>query len=54
MHLVKTRVFRMNGRAFCIDMYVKEARAGGETEQRLYVLDARRRCYSVPLRAGHL
>jgi alkylhydroperoxidase family enzyme len=30
----------MNGCAFCIDMHTKDARAGGETEQRLYCLNA--------------
>lgn len=40
VHLVKARVSQMNGCAFCIDMHTKEARADGETEQRLYALDA--------------
>jgi len=40
LHLVKVRVSQMNGCAFCIDMHAKEARADGETEQRLYALDA--------------
>jgi len=40
LHLVKVRVSQMNGCAFCIDMHTKEARADGETEQRLYALDA--------------
>lgn len=40
VHLVKVRVSQMNGCAFCIDMHTKEARADGETEQRLYALDA--------------
>jgi AhpD family alkylhydroperoxidase len=39
-HLVKTRASQINGCAFCIDMHTREARAGGETEQRLYLLDA--------------
>jgi AhpD family alkylhydroperoxidase len=39
-HLVKTRASQVNGCAFCIDMHTREARAGGETEQRLYLLDA--------------
>jgi AhpD family alkylhydroperoxidase len=38
--LVKTRASQMNGCAFCLDMHTKDARAGGETEQRLYVLPA--------------
>lgn len=39
-HLVKLRVSQMNGCAFCIDMHWKDLRAAGETEQRLYGLDA--------------
>jgi AhpD family alkylhydroperoxidase len=38
--LVKLRASQINGCAFCIDMHWKDARAGGETEQRLYGLDA--------------
>lgn len=38
--LVKIRVSQMNGCAYCIDMHWKDARAGGETEQRLYGLSA--------------
>jgi AhpD family alkylhydroperoxidase len=40
MELVKTRASQLNGCAFCIDMHTKDARAGGETEQRLYALSA--------------
>jgi len=40
MHLVKVRASQINGCAFCIDMHTKEARAAGETEQRLYALNA--------------
>jgi len=40
IHLLKLRVSQINGCAFCIDMHWKDARAGGETEQRLYGLDA--------------
>ena len=40
LELVKTRVSQINGCAFCIDMHTKDARAAGETEQRLYALDA--------------
>ena len=40
MHLLKMRASQMNGCAFCIDMHSKDARALGETEQRLYELDA--------------
>jgi AhpD family alkylhydroperoxidase len=34
--LVKVRVSQMNGCGYCIDMHTKDARALGETEQRLY------------------
>jgi AhpD family alkylhydroperoxidase len=40
LHLLKMRASQINGCAFCIDMHSKDARAGGETEQRVYELDA--------------
>jgi AhpD family alkylhydroperoxidase len=40
MELVKVRASQMNGCAYCIDMHTKDARAAGETEQRLYALSA--------------
>jgi AhpD family alkylhydroperoxidase len=40
LELVKTRVSQMNGCAYCLDMHAKDARAAGETEQRLYLLAA--------------
>ena len=40
LDLVKTRVSQINGCAYCLDMHTKDARAVGETEQRLYVLAA--------------
>jgi AhpD family alkylhydroperoxidase len=40
LDLVKTRVSEINGCAYCIDMHTKDARARGETEQRLYALAA--------------
>lgn len=40
LELVKTRASQINGCAFCIDMHTKDARAAGETEQRLYGLSA--------------
>ena len=40
LHLLKTRASQMNGCAYCIDMHTKDARAVGETEQRLYALNA--------------
>ena len=38
--LVKMRASQINGCAYCIDMHSKDARAAGETEQRLYGLSA--------------
>jgi AhpD family alkylhydroperoxidase len=38
--LVLMRVSQINGCAFCLDMHSKDARAAGETEQRLYLLPA--------------
>ena len=40
LELVKTRVSQINGCAYCLDMHTKDARAAGETEQRLYLLPA--------------
>lgn len=40
LELVKLRVSQINRCAFCIDMHSKEARAAGETEQRIYGLSA--------------
>ncbi|HVP47434.1 MAG TPA: carboxymuconolactone decarboxylase family protein [Bryobacteraceae bacterium] len=40
LELVKTRASQINGCAYCIDMHTKDARAQGETEQRLYALSA--------------
>lgn len=40
LHLIKMRASQINGCAYCIDMHSKDARAGGESEQRLYALDA--------------
>ena len=38
--LVKIRASQINGCAYCIDMHTKDARLGGETEQRIYALNA--------------
>jgi len=38
--LVKLRASQINGCAYCIDMHYKDARAAGETEERLYMLSA--------------
>ena len=40
LHLVKMRASQLNGCAYCLDMHSKDLRAAGETEQRLYLLDA--------------
>jgi AhpD family alkylhydroperoxidase len=40
MELVKIRASQINGCAFCLHMHTREARARGETEERLYLLDA--------------
>jgi AhpD family alkylhydroperoxidase len=40
VHLLKMRASQINGCAYCLDMHSKDARAEGETEQRLYGLDA--------------
>jgi AhpD family alkylhydroperoxidase len=40
LHLIKMRASQINGCAFCLDMHSLDARAAGETEQRLYTLDA--------------
>jgi len=39
-HLIKIRASQINGCSFCIDKHTKEARAIGETEQRIYALNA--------------
>jgi AhpD family alkylhydroperoxidase len=38
--LIKIRSSQINGCAFCIDMHTKDARKAGETEQRIYALNA--------------
>jgi AhpD family alkylhydroperoxidase len=40
LDLVRMRASQINGCAYCLDMHSKDARAAGETEQRLYGLDA--------------
>ena len=40
IELVKTRASQINGCAFCINMHTQDARKHGETEQRLYLLNA--------------
>lgn len=40
LDLVRLRASQINGCAYCLDMHMKDARASGETEQRLYLLSA--------------
>jgi len=40
LELVKMRASQINGCAYCLDMHSKDARAAGESEQRIFVLDA--------------
>ena len=40
LELVKIRASQINGCAYCLDMHTKDARALGETEQRIYTLSA--------------
>jgi len=39
-NLIKVRASQLNGCSYCIDMHTKEARADGESEQRLYLVSA--------------
>ena len=40
LNLVRLRASQINGCAYCLDMHSKDLRAAGETEQRIYLLDA--------------
>jgi len=40
IELVKIRASQINGCAFCLHMHTRDARAAGETEERIYLLDA--------------
>ncbi|GAB3918071.1 carboxymuconolactone decarboxylase family protein [Mucilaginibacter boryungensis] len=40
LHLLYFRVSQINGCSYCLDMHSKDLRAAGETEQRLYMLNA--------------
>src|SRR5260370_38398492 len=51
-HLVKMRASQINGCAYCLDVHSKDARALGETEQSLYVLEARQAPPFYPGREG--
>jgi AhpD family alkylhydroperoxidase len=44
LHLIRLRTSQINGCAYCLDMHWKDLRAIGDTEQRLYSLDAWREC----------
>ena len=54
LELIDFRVSQINGCAYCLDMHSKDLRAAGETEQRLYLLDAWRESpfYTEPERAA--
>jgi AhpD family alkylhydroperoxidase len=54
LDLIRMRASQINGCAYCLDMHSKDARANGETEQRLYGLDAWRETpyYSARERAA--
>jgi AhpD family alkylhydroperoxidase len=54
LELVRMRASQINGCAYCLDMHSKDARANGETEQRLYGLEAWREApyYSARERAA--
>jgi AhpD family alkylhydroperoxidase len=54
IELVRMRASQINGCAYCLDMHSKDARRGGETEQRLYLLNAWRESplYSARERAA--
>src|SRR4051812_26947639 len=55
LELVKLRASQINGCAYCIDMHAKDARAAGETEQRLYALSAwRETSFFTPRERGAL
>src|SRR5204863_860917 len=54
LDLIRMRASQLNGCSYCLDMHSKDARANGETEQRLYGLDAWRETpyYSARERAA--
>lgn len=54
LDLIRMRASQINGCSYCLDMHSKDARANGETEQRLYGLDAWRETpyYSARERAA--
>lgn len=54
LELVKLRASQINGCAYCLHMHAKDARAHGETEERIVLLDAWREapCYTERERAA--
>ena len=54
VHLVEIRASQINGCANCLNMHTADARAGGESEQRIYLLSAWREapCYTPRERAA--
>jgi AhpD family alkylhydroperoxidase len=54
LELVRMRASQINGCAYCLDMHSKDARAAGETEQRLYLLNGWHEapCYTARERAA--
>src|SRR4026208_1999506 len=50
LELVEIRASQINGCAYCLDMHTKDARGAGETEQRIYTLDAWRETPFFPAR----
>src|SRR6476661_9902913 len=54
LELVKIRASQINGCAYCLHMHTKDARASGESEERIYLLDAWREapCYTERERAA--
>jgi AhpD family alkylhydroperoxidase len=48
IHLIKMRASQINKCAYCLDMHSKDLRAIGETEQRLYTLEAWRSARGSP------
>lgn len=54
IELVKIRASQINGCAYCINMHTRDARKAGESEQRLYLLNAWREagCYTARERAA--
>ena len=48
LELIRIHASQINGCAFCLDTHTKDARADGETEQRIYALNAWRETPSSP------